>query len=1059
QLARDRELHSQRIDALWSRIEDLENRSRRNNIRMLGLREGSEGDDIKACIEKILTEGLKIVIDGEFEVERAHRSPAARRDEDQPPRVLMIRFLRSSGRDKVLKAAREKNGATWNGCRLSFFPDMSKSLADKRKAFTPAKRLLHAKKVRFTLAFPAILTFSWRGRKLNFQDATEAEKFIQQRVVSWNINGCGNPVKRKKVLSYLKLQQTDIAFIQETHLKDDEARKFKRDWVGQVFFSSFSTKKNGVLILVHKRLNFSLVREYADSNGRIICIDTIINGMKVTLCNIYAPNKEEPAFFHEVNNILGNAHGQVVLAGDFNQVLDGALDKSRFSGTAVPKDRAAIQVLMKDNGLIDIWRMVNPSKREYSFYSHCHKSYSRIDFILMSNGLINDVIDCKINAISLSDHAPVELCVKIHPEKLKRGRWRMNTSILQNDIFQKELAIDLSSFFEINMGSTDSVAMVWEASKAYIRGKIIAHTSRIKKEHTNTVKKLEAELIIMERKLAEQYSDRLLNDICKCKSQIQEIFNRKAEYALFRLKTTFYEAGEKTGKLLARQLKEVNSAHAIPAIRKDGALVTSPTEINEFNYISMMLPLSIPENIFKQYDNLIKEFLWAGRKPRFKLDKLYAPKDKGGLSLPNMSAPNRVREQHLPLLIKGAMLAQQAMDGGTCESSTHRTMAAATDLTWSNHISTLVKTARQRLYRLRRPRDFKLPLKCSGTLTPAPLSVSWLLVSPKSSSPSAVKLRKTLPAHSLVLTVLTLKSQSGANTDPVCKSKSGSCLSTQADFAEPEPQRVWKSKEEEVGARVLKIGEAKALLHSLPRQPGTHPAAFERVKVRRKVRRGVPLVRFLVRPAADAVPQTQDHLVSPDRCRQRLRGGGGEKELTESQPEDMMLQQEIKTKNDWLGSTSENFKVLLPYLLSKNHTWNTDEVDRMESSAGHVCHCCATHGFSDKQEKGNDDQSGTLDHNHNTAQKSKNKKSSSPILQSVNAVEQEFHFWRTWPHVSWMISLSVSDSGSARSGRSSPSPLCTPSSRGGGEGGGGDSLRDILLRRSSPEVPSSARGR
>ena len=40
------------------------------------------------------------------------------------------------------------------------------------------------------------------------------------KVVSCNINGCGTPVKRKKVLSYLKLQQTDIAFIQEIHLKD-----------------------------------------------------------------------------------------------------------------------------------------------------------------------------------------------------------------------------------------------------------------------------------------------------------------------------------------------------------------------------------------------------------------------------------------------------------------------------------------------------------------------------------------------------------------------------------------------------------------------------------------------------------------------------------------------------------------------------------------------------------------------------------------------------------------------------------------------------------------------
>lgn len=54
----------------------------------------------------------------------------------------------------------------------------------------------------------------------------------------------------------------------------------------------------------------------------------------------------------------------------------------------------------------------------------------------------------------------------------------------------------------------------------------------------------------------------------------------------------------------------------------------------------MMLPLSIPDHIFKQYDNLIKEFLWAGRKPRFKLSKLFAPKDKGGLSLPDVRLYN-----------------------------------------------------------------------------------------------------------------------------------------------------------------------------------------------------------------------------------------------------------------------------------------------------------------------------------------------------------------------------------------------------------------------------------
>ena len=68
-------------------------------------------------------------------------------------------------------------------------------------------------------------------------------------------------------------------------------------------------------------------------------------------------------------------HYKIILAGDFNQVLDGVLDKSRYLGTSTPKDRGAIHMLIEDNGLIDAWRMVNPSTREYTVYSHCHKSH------------------------------------------------------------------------------------------------------------------------------------------------------------------------------------------------------------------------------------------------------------------------------------------------------------------------------------------------------------------------------------------------------------------------------------------------------------------------------------------------------------------------------------------------------------------------------------------------------------------------------------------------------------------------------------------------------------
>lgn len=50
----------------------------------------------------------------------------------------------------------------------------------------------------------------------------------------------------------------------------------------------------------------------------------------------------------------------------------------------------------------------------------------------------------------------------------------------------------------------------------------------------------------------------------------------------------------------------------------------------------MMLPVAIPPCIFKQYDLIVKEFLWEGRKPRIGVSKVCSTKDKGGLGLPNL---------------------------------------------------------------------------------------------------------------------------------------------------------------------------------------------------------------------------------------------------------------------------------------------------------------------------------------------------------------------------------------------------------------------------------------
>uniref|UniRef100_A0A3B4YJP5 Reverse transcriptase domain-containing protein n=1 Tax=Seriola lalandi dorsalis TaxID=1841481 RepID=A0A3B4YJP5_SERLL len=56
----------------------------------------------------------------------------------------------------------------------------------------------------------------------------------------------------------------------------------------------------------------------------------------------------------------------------------------------------------------------------------------------------------------------------------------------------------------------------------------------------------------------------------------------------------------------------------------------------QFGYVAMMLPMRIPSSTFRQLDDMIGHFLWAGKRPRIKLRKLCTHMEKGGLGLPDL---------------------------------------------------------------------------------------------------------------------------------------------------------------------------------------------------------------------------------------------------------------------------------------------------------------------------------------------------------------------------------------------------------------------------------------
>lgn len=126
---------------------------------------------------------------------------------------------------------------------------------------------------------------------------------------------------------------------------------------------------------------------------------------------------------------------------------------------------------------MDVWRLTNPREQQYTFYLHNHKMHSRIDYFLISKSALESVIDSRIGVIALTDHATVELCLTMESQRARSSRWRLNTSLFQDLTFKQLLLEELKQFFRLNVGSTERIDTVWEASKAFIRGKIIAYPS------------------------------------------------------------------------------------------------------------------------------------------------------------------------------------------------------------------------------------------------------------------------------------------------------------------------------------------------------------------------------------------------------------------------------------------------------------------------------------------------------------------------------------------------------------------------------------------------------
>ncbi|KAE8280160.1 hypothetical protein D5F01_LYC22302 [Larimichthys crocea] len=170
-----------KLEMALDKIDDLENRSRRCNIRVVGLPEGSEGTNPVAFFRTWLPELLEInAKGGSVKVDRCHRALTRRPPPGQRPRAVILKLHNFQDKVRIMQAARKAQSLAYNGAPIMFFDDFSAAVTRKRQEYYAVKQRLKERGIVFAMMYPAVLKIKYNGQEKVFKHHKEVSAFLDK---------------------------------------------------------------------------------------------------------------------------------------------------------------------------------------------------------------------------------------------------------------------------------------------------------------------------------------------------------------------------------------------------------------------------------------------------------------------------------------------------------------------------------------------------------------------------------------------------------------------------------------------------------------------------------------------------------------------------------------------------------------------------------------------------------------------------------------------------------------------------------------------------------------
>ena len=141
--------------------------------------EGEQQQEIENLFEQIMTANFRnLVKEIDFqEVQQAQRVPRKLDPKRNTPRYI-IKLRKIKDKERILKAAREKERVTYRGVPIRLSADFSKETLQARRGWKEIFEVMKGQDLHPRLLYPAKLSFRMEGEIKCFPDKVKLKEFI-----------------------------------------------------------------------------------------------------------------------------------------------------------------------------------------------------------------------------------------------------------------------------------------------------------------------------------------------------------------------------------------------------------------------------------------------------------------------------------------------------------------------------------------------------------------------------------------------------------------------------------------------------------------------------------------------------------------------------------------------------------------------------------------------------------------------------------------------------------------------------------------------------------------